>query len=183
MLMMNGKIVSTSDQIKEMDNEKYKNLGSEIQNNGTTYFVTNKDSADDYRKLVRIHNLLGDETKLQEINIDTIIDAIVDLNQRLGGLSFKRNPETGDVEYEYSPDPEPVEPIHKIEYLTDHDKIVHFEEVLGLDKDKESELNAMGFYTVIAAIKSLYARLGGITMRYDDSHNELKMIYDDSTPK
>jgi len=180
MLMMNGKIVSTSDQIKEMTIEEYSNLDVDVRGDGSTYFIKNADSANDYKKLIRVSNILGDDVKLQGYADNTIIGAIIDLNQRLGGLSFKRNPETGEVEFVYSSEiPKPVEPIHTIKNFTDHEKIEHFEKILG----DESSLNSIGFNTIVSAIKSLYARLGGITMHYDDNTNELKMIYNDNTPK
>ena len=178
MILMDGKIVSTNEQVKTITMAEYNALSEEERNNGTSYFISDYDVYE-YKKLVKIGVVIGDDAKLSGYADGTIVGAIIDIYNRLNGVSFTvgANNEVSFV-YDGTP-PTAVDPVPLPEDMTDYEKIAHYQEAIG----DESGLNNLGFTNVIAAIRDIYAKLNGIQFKYDDESATLKMIYSDTNPK
>lgn len=178
MILMDGKIVSTNEQVKTVTIEEYNSLTEEERNDGTSYFISNYDD-NEYKKLVKVGNIIGNDSKLSGYADGTIVGAIVDLYSRLNGVSFSVGA-NNEVSFVYDgTTPTPVDPVPSPDDMTDYEKIVHYQEVIG----NETELNNLGFTNIINAIRDLYAKLNGIQLEYNDVTATLKMIYSDSNPK
>ena len=178
MILMDGKIVSTNEQVKTVTIEEYNSLTEEERNDGTSYFISNYDD-NEYKKLVKVGNIIGNDSKLSGYADGTIVGAIVDLYSRLNGVSFSVGA-NDEVSFVYDDTtPTPVDPVPSPDDMTDYEKIVHYQEVIG----NETELNNLGFTNIINAIRDLYAKLNGIQLEYNDKTATLKMIYSDSNPK
>lgn len=178
MILMDGKIVSTSEQIRTITMAEYNALSDEERNDGTSYFVSDYDD-NEYKKLVKVGNIIGNDDKLSGYADGTIVGAILDLYGRLNGVSFSVNA-NDEISFVYDDTtPTPVGPAPSPNDMTDSEKITHYQEVIG----NETDLNNIGFTNVIAAIRDLYAKLNGIQLEYNDATTTLKMIYSDSNPK
>lgn len=178
MILLDGKIVGSSDQLILKTREEYEALSDEVKNNGNAYF-TPDDYDTEYTKLVHMGFVIGNDEELSGYADGTIVGAILDLYDRLGGLSLRLDA-NNNIEFVYNDEEvTPAEPAGNIEYLTDADKINHIEDVIG----SEDDLYNLGHPTIVSAIKSLYARLNGISMTYNDTEETLKISYSDDTPK
>ena len=178
MILMDGKIVSTNEQVKTVTIEEYNSLTEEERNDGTSYFISDYDD-NEYKKLVKVGNIIGNDSKLSGYADGTIVGAIVDLYSRLNGVSFSVGA-NDEVSFVYDDTtPTPVDPVPSPDDMTDYEKIVHYQEVIG----NETELNNLGFTNIINAIRDLYAKLNGIQLEYNDETATLKMIYSDTNPK
>lgn len=178
MILMDGKIVSTNEQTKAITLAEYNALSEGERNDGTSYYITDYDD-NEYKKLVKVGNVLGNDAKLSGYADGTVVGAIVDLYSRLNGVSFTVGA-NDEVTFVYDgTTPTPVEPVPSPDAMTDDEKITHYQEVLG----DETALNNLGYANVISAIRDLYARLNGVQLEYNDAESTLKMIYDDNNPK
>ena len=121
---MDGKIVSTNEQVKTVTIEEYNSLTEEERNDGTSYFISNYDD-NEYKKLVKVGNIIGNDSKLSGYADGTIVGAIVDLYSRLNGVSFSVGA-NDEVSFVYDDTtPTPVDPVPSPDDMTDYDKIVH----------------------------------------------------------
>lgn len=177
-IMLGGKIVSTSKQMQTVTAEEYAKLSVEEQMNGNAYFIS--DSFDDeYKKLIHMGTVIGNDEDLAGYADGTVIGAIVDLYNRLGGMSLQLDA-NNNIEFVYNDeDITPAESAGHVEYLTDAEKINHMEDVIGTEDD----LYNLGYPTLVSAIRGLYSKLNGISMSYNDETQVLKLSYSDDAPR
>ena len=176
MLMKDGQIVATN--IKELTTSQYNALSTAQKNNGNIYAISDYTS-DEYAKLTRIGNLVGNPDRLVDYADGTIIGAIADLYNRLNGISFNVDTTTNEIELNYdATPPTPVTPIDP-STMTDDEKIDYLEDLVG-DPD---DLAALGFTNAAAAIRWLYAKLGGCEISYNDQTDTVTLVYNSTNPK
>ena len=178
MILMDGKVVSTSEQAKPITIAEYEALSEEERNNGTAYYISDYDD-NEYKKLIKVGNVIGREERLSGYADGTIIGAIVDIYNRLGGLSLSLDKDDVIVFSYDGTAPTPAVTPGASENMTDLEKINHFQEVIG----DVAALNNIGFSNVIAAIRSIYDRLGGVEFDYNDATSSFSMIYSEDNTK
>ena len=177
MILVNGKIVSTSDQIQSMSQAEYDALTDEKKNDGTTYFITDVDDSQ-YRKILNVGFTIGSESKLAELGYTDLVSAIVDFYERLGGISLRLDANQ-NIEFVYnSEEPTPATPVTIPENATDAEKIAHYETLIG----DMSKLYELGFSNVVAALDTLYDKLSGMALSYNEESDTLKISYNSDTP-
>ena len=178
MILIDGKIVSTSEQVKTVTVAEYNALTEEERNDGTSYYVSDYDDTE-YKKLIKVGNVIGSDEKLSGYADGTIVGAIVDLYNRLGGISLSLGV-NDEVIFDYDDTtPTPVTSPDAPKEMTDLEKIEHYQKVIG----NETDLNNLGFSNIVTAILNLYSRLNGVQFEYDATTSTFKMIYSDSNPK
>ena len=176
MLMKDGQMVATN--VKVLTNQQYNQLDTAVRNDGNIYVISDYES-DDYAKLVRLGNTVGNGDRLVDYADGTVIGAIVDLYNRLNGISFNVDTTNDEIQLDYDPTPPtPVTPTD-ISGMTDDEKIDYYEQLVG----DPADLYALGFTNVAAAVRWLYAKLGGCEIDYDDATSTVKLIYNSSNPK
>lgn len=179
MLLYNGKEVGASgDKLVSLTQAEYDALSDEEKNNGDAYFITDSTDAE-YRKLLHISDVIGSKADLAGFADGTIIGAIKDLYERLGGVSFKVEAGTNYLQAIYND--EPTDNVSTLppasEYMSDTERIEYLGELIG----QESDLASTGHGTIIGAILGLYSALGGFSFAYNEITNSVDVSYDDGT--
>lgn len=162
-LAYEGRVVATNSPQVTITQEAYDKLSDAQKNDpNINYFIL--DAVDnDYAKLVKLLTTVGDEQALAELpGGGTIIGAIVELNRRLGGISFSLDPEFKNV-IATKTDENPNNEIQQLaDDATDSQKITYLQTLLG----SVSNLSELGYDTVVGALKDLFEKLDGLSFEY-----------------
>ncbi len=170
-LVYNGEIIATNTPQVTLSRAEYDALSPELKNDPSITFFIYDDEENDYKKLLKISTVVGSESQLAGYADGTIIGAIKDLYDRLGGLSFAIDPEYNHVEATYS-DENPNNVIQQLaENATDSEKIAHLEALLG----DVANLTGTGYDTIVGAIVDLYTRLNELSFAYNSGTNTVEV--------
>lgn len=174
MIIIDGQIIASADQAIEITREQYEALSDKEKNDPLkTYYITD-DEPDSRQQFIALKSLIGNEKNMTGISDGTIIGAIKELYERLGGLKFTVNPETMDFSATY--DPRTTEPavITKADttLMTDKEKIEYFNTLIG----DLSELEKLGHDSIISALKDLYNRMSELAFRYVPESNTVQIL-------
>lgn len=169
-LVHNGQVVATNSPQVSISRTQYAALSEEGKlNANVNYFVY--DDTDESERLTRLLTVIGSTDTLAEYGYVSIIDAIKDINDRLGGLSFKIDPEINHIQAKYS-DEVPSNEIEKLSpYASDSAKLEYFEKLIG----DASALNELGYSTLIGAIIGILNNLDGLEFKYNDESDTVEV--------
>lgn len=161
-LVYNGKIIATNSPQTTISRAEYDALPPEVKNDPSINFFIYDDEESDYERLLKLSTAIGASDALKDYADGTVIGALKDIYDRLGGLSFAIDPEFNHVEATYSDE----NPNNVIQQLNDDasvsEKIEYLNQIVG-DVD---QLGDTGFDTIVAAILDIYGRLNDLSFAY-----------------
>lgn len=170
-LVYNGEVIATNNPQVTLSRAEYDALSPEVKNDPSITFFIHDDGENDYKKLLKLSTVVGSETQLADYADGTIIGAIKELYDRIGGLSFAIDPEFNHIKAIYNDD----NPNNIIQQLADNasdsEKIAHLEALLG----DVTNLNSTGYDTIVGAIIDLYERLDNLSFMYRDDTNTVQV--------
>lgn len=170
-LVFNGRIVSTNNPQVSITREEYEKLPQEMKDDPSITFFIIDDNDDDHKKLLELTSLIGSEEVLAKYADGTVLGAIKELYDRLGGLSFSVDPEFNHVEAKYS-DENPNNDIQQLAgNANDSAKIAHLETIIGDAK----KLEGTGYDSVVSAIVDLYGRLNNFAFAYNSETSTVEV--------
>jgi hypothetical protein len=175
MIVLDGKQVASNDKLISLTEAEYQALSTEEKMNpNKTYFITDSNS-EEYLNLVRLQALVGPGKNISTFADGTVIGAILDLYTRMGGVAFSLTDVNGTptLNAEYRVNTSTGTPIEISDNATDAEKIEMLQELIG----SETNLNGVGYNTVIAAIVDLHQRLNGFTFSYNQSTGTVSATY------
>ena len=163
-LVYNGKRVATNNPQITISRQEYDSLPPEVKNDPNNTFFIHDDNVSDHEKLVTMSTVIGSAEWLENYADGTVIGAIKDLYTRLGGLSFKIDPEFNHVQATYS-DEVPNNEIQQLaEDATLEEQIAYLSTIIG----DTSGLAETGYDNVVGAIIDMYARLNSLTFAFNN---------------
>lgn len=175
MFILNGQVITDDISIKQKD---YESLPIEERKNGATFYISD-DGLSEHERISNLNALIGNKDLLSTTGGDgTIIGAIVELYNRLGGLSFQMNEETNIYESYYNTGVTPVTVPTLKDDATDSERLAYFESIFG----SAEKLGELGVSSIVGAIDNLYRRLGGLTFSYDEVDDNLTVNYISENP-
>lgn len=175
MILIDGKIITDDIDVTQ---SQYEQLPEEEKNNGACFFISD-DGLSEHDRLVNLNAVIGNQSLLANLGGDgTLVGAIVELYNRLGGLSFEMNEETNIFQSYYNPTVTPVEVPTLDADASDSEKLAYYETLFG----SPEKLGELGVSTLIGAIDNLYRRLGGLVFSYSETDDILNVNYINQNP-
>ena len=182
MIIVGGKEVEGKSKVIALTQDEYNALSAEDKSNDSiVYFVYDGDEAH-YQQLVQLRTLVGSPNALETYtNQTTVIGAIMDIYQRLGGMSINLDPNTSNINLTYDPDDvTPAVTPDDIEHLTDEAKIEYLISSLGCnDNAAITAFHEAGFTNIVQALVSIYSALNGVSLALNAEGDALAASYDD----
>lgn len=170
-LVYDGNIIATKSPQVTISREAYNALSKEVRENPEINYFVYDDANTDYERYMKLSTLLGSEEELKKFPTGTVLGAIKDLYDRLGGLSFKIDPAYNHVEATYS-DEIPNNNIQELNPdATLTDKIAHMEGLFG----SVDNFAGTGYDTVVTALRDLYDRLNDLSFKFDDANGTVEV--------
>ena len=166
-LVYNGNVIATNSPQISISLAEYNSLPEEVKNNDNINFFIYDDGETNYERLLTLSTVIGSTSALSQYADGTIIGAINDIYQRLGGLSFAMDPNSNQIELTYS-DENPNNVIQQFnDEVSIEEQISQLSQIVG---DIES-LPSTGFNTIISAIIDIYERLNDLSFAYNEDTN------------
>lgn len=169
-LVYNGRTIATNNQQVTITQEEYNKLDPSVKNDPNISFYVIDGAEANFETLMDIMATVGDGSKLSELPTGTVIGALKELYDRLDGIIFSIDPT-----YTYLVASHRDETVNNdIQSLntnaTDAEKVEYLKKIIG----NTSELNAIGYDTIIGALLTLYQSLNGLAFKYDEDEDPSK---------
>ena len=163
-MFLDGELVGTSQQIIPLTQAEYDNLSTEEKLNGDAYFI--KDSNDNESvKIENIETAMGDVSKLSTLGYENLVEALTDVYQRLGNMSFSMDTDNKTLNVQYdNTTPTPVDIPTADPYMSDAKKIERIETIFG---DSDS-MGQKGFSNLVDMILDIHSRIDGLSFKYNE---------------
>lgn len=156
MIILDNKVVASADRLISITQAEYDALSDEEKLGDNAYFIT--DSDEDYERIIELQTLLGPSDRLDGISDGTVIGALLDLYERLGGFSFSMDPLTNDLIASHNDEVDTGSVTVKTHFSSDSEKLDFLFSILG----DASELTTIGYTNIVDAIADMYERFAGL---------------------
>lgn len=173
-IMIDGKLNATNSPRSELTESQYNDLSSSQKNNGTTYFITDANDST-YQKIQHLKNIIGNIDDLSAYGDGTIIGALQELVDRMGGFTFSLDANESYVIGtcdDSQPTPATIDPPASD---SDDDVADHLIELVG----STTALANCGYSTVVGAILDLFDRIQDFSFSHNSKLGVLTLEYDE----
>ena len=175
-IMVDGELRATNSPRSELTGSQYANLTNAQKNNGTAYYVTDENDST-YQKIQHLKNIIGNIDDLSGYGDGTIIGALQELVDRMGGITFSLDDNGTYVIGTYDDSAVTPATINPPASESVDDVADHLIDLVG----STTALANCGYSTVVGAILDMFDRISDLGFSYNSTLGVLTVEYDEIT--
>lgn len=164
-LVLGGRVVATNTPQIPVTKAEYDAIDDSIKNDPKyTFYVTDYTDTD-HQKVIELTSAIGSVDQLKGIADGTVLGAIKEIYDRLGGLYFAVDPENTYLQARENSENISNALQNLNADASDSEKIAYLESIMGNPDD----LAATNYATAVAAIVDMYQRLNQLSFTVNDA--------------